>query len=300
MAATETKDILLRLKLEGDADIKKRNKELFDSIKANNEIIKANKELLELGERQLKKLGTSTAEVKTETLALQASNKALNAELNNNIKILSNEVGSLNEKRAVLNNMNAAYAKLSADQKTNTADGIAQGKAIRTLTDELKAEEKALGDTRRNVGNYTDSIIEANQQMGLSGTILGKTISGYKAFKVAALEASGGTSVLNGALKLLSANPIMAIIAVVAGIFLILKEAISKNASIVGEFTRALAPLQQILGIIFGVIGDVVKLLVGGFSKAMQAVASLFGDAGKAANDYVKALADAACFAAFR
>jgi len=290
MAATETKDILLRLKLDGDADIKKRNVELFNTIKNNNEIIKANKELLELGERQLKKLGTSTAEVKTETLALQASNKALNAELNNNIKILSNEVGSLNEKRATLNNMNAAYAKLSADQKINTAEGIAQGKAIRALTDELKAEEKALGDTRRNVGNYTDSIIEANQQMGLSGTFIGKAITGYKAFKVAALEASGGTSVLNGALKMLYANPIFAIIAVIAGVFLLLKEAIGRNAQIMDEFAKAIAPVKVILGVIFGVISDLVELLVGGLAKGIEFITDLFGGAASAASEYIDAL----------
>ena len=292
--ATETQDILLRLKLEGDAEIKKRNNELLKSITDNKKAIEENNAAL----KEYKKAGDTSSDavnqLKLRNIELTSSNRALNAELNNNIKILNNEVGSLNEKRALLNNMNAAYAKLSADQKANTAEGIAQGKAIRALTDELKAEEKALGDTRRNVGNYTDSIIEANSQLGLSGTILGKAITGYKAFKVAALEASGGTSVLNGALKLLAANPIFAIIAVIAGVFMLLKEAIGKNASIVGQFTRALAPLQQILGVIFGVIGDVVKLLVGGFAKSMELVASLFGDAGKAANDYVKALADAA------
>ena len=292
--ATETQDILLRLKLEGDAEIKKRNNELLKSITDNKKAIEENNAAL----KEYKKAGDTSSDavnqLKLRNIELTASNRALNAELNNNIKILNNEVGSLNEKRALLNNMNAAYAKLSADQKANTAEGIAQGKAIRALTDELKAEEKALGDTRRNVGNYTDSIIEANSQLGLSGTILGKAITGYKAFKVAALEASGGTSVLNGALKLLAANPIFAIIAVIAGVFMLLKDAIERNASIVGQFTRALAPLQQILGVIFGVIGDVVKLLVGGFAKSMELVASLFGDAGKAANDYVKALADAA------
>ncbi|MBK6347209.1 MAG: hypothetical protein IPF68_15000, partial [Bacteroidales bacterium] len=172
----------------------------------------------------------------------------------------------------------------------NTADGIAQGKAIRTLTDELKAEEKALGDTRRNVGNYTDSIIEANQQMGLSGTILGKAISGYKAFKVAALEASGGTSVLNGAMKLLAANPVFAIIAIIAGVFMLLKEAIGKNAEIVDKFTVALAPLKVILGVVFGIIGDFVELLVGGFAKGMELITNLFGDAGNAADEYAKSI----------
>lgn len=288
--ATETQDILLRLKLEGDNEIKKRNNELLKSITDNKKAIEENNAAL----KEYKKAGDTSSDavnqLKLRNIELTASNRALNAELNNNIKILNNEVGSLNEKRAILNNMNAAYAKLSADQKANTAEGIAQGKAIRALTDELKAEEKALGDTRRNVGNYTDSIIEANSQLGLSGTILGKAITGYKAFKVAALEASGGTSVLNGALKLLAANPIFAIIAIVAGVFLALKEAIGKNAQIMDEFAKALDPVKVILGVVFDIIGDVTKLLVGGFAKGMELIVGLFGGATTAAGEYIEAL----------
>ena len=288
--ATETKDILLRLKLEGDADIKKRNSELLKSIQENQTAIALNNlKLKELG-KEADKNAESIAKLTQENLLYANANRGLRTELNNNIKVLGNEIGSLNEKRATLNNMNAAYAKLSADQKTNTAEGIAQGKAIRALTDELKAEEKALGDTRRNVGNYTDSIIEANNQMGLSGTILGKAITGYKAFKVAALEASGGTSVLNGAMKLLAANPIFAIIAIAAGIFLALKEAIGKNAQIMDEFAKAMAPVKVILGIVFGIIGDVVKILVGGLAKGIELVTTLFGGATSAANEYIQAL----------
>lgn len=288
--ATETQDILLRLKLEGDNEIKKRNNELLKSITDNKKAIEENNAAL----KEYKKAGDTSSDavnqLKLRNIELTSSNRALNAELNNNIKILNNEVGSLNEKRALLNNMNAAYAKLSADQKANTAEGIAQGKAIRALTDELKAEEKALGDTRRNVGNYTDSIIEANSQLGLSETILGKAITGYKAFKVAALEASGGTSVLNGALKLLYTNPIFAIIAVIAGVFLALKEAISRNAEIVDRLTVALAPLKVILGVVFGIIGDFVELLVGGFAKGIELITNLFGGATSAANEYMESI----------
>jgi len=186
--------------------------------------------------------------------------------------------------------MNGAYAKLSEDQKKNTAAGVEQGLAIKKLSDELKEEEKALGNTSRNVGNYTDSIIEANSQMGFSNTIIGKVIVGYKAFKIAALEASGGTSVLNGAMKLLATNPIFAIIAIVVGVFMLLKEALGRNQEAVDKFTRGLAPLKLILGIVFGILGDFVELLAGGFEKAMSAVASLFGDAGKAAKEYADQL----------
>jgi hypothetical protein len=291
--ATETKDILLRLKLEGDADIKKRNNELLKSIQDNQTAIALNNlKLKELG-KEADKNAESIAKLTQENLIYTNANKGLRSELNNNIKVLANEVGSLNEKRATLNNMNAAYAKLSADQKTNTAEGIAQGAAIRKLTDELKAEEKALGDTRRNVGNYTDSIIEAGNQMGPFGGAISKVATNFQTFKASALAASGGTSVLNGAMKLLAANPIFAIIAIAAGIFMALKEAISKNAEIIDKFQQALVPLKVILGVVFGIIGDIAEFLVGGFAKGIELVTSLFGKSGAAVNEYTKALKEA-------
>ena len=106
--ATETQDILLRLKLEGDAEIKKRNNELLKSITDNKKAIEENNAAL----KEYKKAGDTSSDavnqLKLKNIELTASNRALNAELNNNIKILNNEVGSLNEKRALLNNMNAA------------------------------------------------------------------------------------------------------------------------------------------------------------------------------------------------
>ena len=288
--ATETRDILLKLKLEGDSDLKKRNNDLLLSFQKNKTEIEANNKAL----KDLKAAGDTTSQAVVDltlkNIELKNSNKAIGTELNNNIKIIGNEIGALNEKRAILSNMNAAYAKLSEEQKKNTAEGIAQGAAIRKLSDEIGNEEKALGNATRDVGKYTDGIIAANAQMGFSNTIIGKVIVGYKAFKVAALEASGGTSVLNGAMKLLSTNPIFAIIAIVVGVFMLLKEALGRNQEAVDKFTRGLAPLKLILGIVFGILGDFVELLAGGFEKAMSAVASLFGDAGKAAKEYADQL----------
>ena len=105
--ATETKDILLRLKLEGDADIKKRNNELLKSIQDNQTAIALNNlRLKELG-KEADKNAESIAKLTQENLIYTNANKGLRTELNNNIKVLSNEVGSLNEKRATLNNMKA-------------------------------------------------------------------------------------------------------------------------------------------------------------------------------------------------
>jgi len=262
MAATETKDILLRLKLEGDADIKKRNSELLKSIQENQTAIALNNLKLKELSKEADKNAESISKLTQENLIYQNVNKTLRLELNNNIKVLSNEVGSLNEKRAMLNSMNAVYAKLSADQKNNTAEGIAQGKAIRTLTDELKAEEKALGDTRRNVGNYTDSIIEAANQLGPFGSKVSSVVKGFSSFRQSSLAASKGVSTLDDASSSLSANPLFAIITVAAKIFMVLQNAVGKNAEIMDKLAQAMAPLKVILGVVFGIVGDFSGLLI--------------------------------------
>jgi hypothetical protein len=66
--ATETKDILLRLKLEGDADIKKRNNELLKSIQDNQTAIALNNlKLKELG-KEADKNAESIAKLTQENL----------------------------------------------------------------------------------------------------------------------------------------------------------------------------------------------------------------------------------------
>lgn len=287
---TETYTQILKFKLEGDSELKKRNSEILKSINDNQTAIAVNNLRLKELSKEYEKNAEKISQLKQENIAFTQSNRALNSELQNNIKQITNEVGALNEKKAILSNMVAAYNKLSTEQATNTAEGIAAGKAIRKLSDEIGNQEKALGNATRDVGKYTEGIIAANEQLGFSNTILGKTITGYKAFKTAALEASVGTSVLNGALKMLMANPVFAIIAIVAGVFMLLKEAIGKNAQILDEFNKVLAPFKVIIGAILGIISDLVKFIVGGLAKGMEQLVNLFGGATSAANEYIQAL----------
>ena len=94
--ATETKDILLRLKLDGDSDIKKRNSELLKSIQENQTAIALNNlKLKELG-KEADKNAESIAKLTQENLLYANANRGLRTELNNNIKVLGNEIGSLN------------------------------------------------------------------------------------------------------------------------------------------------------------------------------------------------------------
>ena len=269
----EVQDILLRIGITGDKSVEEltnANTKLLTSFIANQ------KEIDEY-QAKLKDLKTKTGDHTKEiadnivaTKTLQNENKVYNTQLNQNMTLIKAEIGSLGEKRAQLSVMTAAYTKMGETEAKTSEHGIALGLSIKKTSDELKAQEKQIGQTYRNVGNYTESLIEAMKAQGLSGTLIGKSIVMYQEYKEAAMVASGGTNILNGAFKMLAANPIMAIIAVIAVIFMALKDAIGRNAEIVREFTVALMPLQKIIGSILGVFGDFVKLIVEAFAPALN------------------------------
>ena len=109
-------------------------------------------------------------EVKSSTALLQAETMA---RLDDN--------ASLDEQRQALNAAQKAYAQLSgAAKEAADAEGGLRDQ-INALSEQVKEQEAALGDYRRNVGNYEgaltgafDKIGNAAQQLGPAKDVLGK------------------------------------------------------------------------------------------------------------------------------
>lgn len=78
----------------------------------------------------------------------------------------TSETGSINELRSRLSLLTAQRNAMSAADRDGTEAGQRLTEETRALSDQLKGLEKSVGDTRRNVGNYTESITDA-----LAGTI---------------------------------------------------------------------------------------------------------------------------------
>ena len=314
MAADTVQDILLRIGITGDKsvdELRKKNTELLKSVLDNQKEI----DNLSKSTKELSKAEGDNSEAIAQNILkqkeLQAANKVNQNQINQNISLIGSEMGSLVEKRSQLSNMTLEYTRMSEAEKADIEIGGRLQKSIKYLSDELKAEEKQIGQTQRNVGNYTDSIIEANKATGFGNTVVGRSIEMFSEFKAKAQEASekshalavsqgkvaegskvasGGMSTLNGSMKMLAANPLMAIIAVAAGIFLLLKEAIGKNAQIMDNLKVAMAPVTQLFGTLLGWLGKIIEVATGAFAKAMTVISSLFGDAGKSAIAYQNAL----------
>jgi len=72
--------------------------------------------------------------------------------------ITSREAGEIEKLRAKLSLTTIQWKKLSKEELTNTKHGKNLIKSKLKLTNQLKKLEKQTGDTRRNVGNYTQSL----------------------------------------------------------------------------------------------------------------------------------------------
>lgn len=118
-----------------------------------------------------KELGQVTEENRAEYEAYGQQIKALNTqalayqkEIQKNIQTQNAQGGSLDELRSKLSLMNASYSKMSEEQR-KSSQGQTLSKSILETTNALKAEEKALGDNRREVGNYALAGKSLRQEM---------------------------------------------------------------------------------------------------------------------------------------
>lgn len=92
--------------------------------------------------------------------------KDTNRTLDNNRAAMKAATGSIEEQRKTLAVLTDQWKK----QGTSTDEGKkkqeALAKQIRSLSDDLKKQESAVGNNTRNVGNYTDALSTLNPTMG--------------------------------------------------------------------------------------------------------------------------------------
>jgi hypothetical protein len=151
----------------------------------------------------------------------------------NNTNTINFANNSIQQNRDLLKQLTAQYINLKNPPKEATEQ-------IKKLSDTLKSQEEAIGDTRRNVGNYKDAL------EGLPGG-LGKAIGGIRGFNAA-----------------LTANPIGAVVQLVT----FLTTAFQKNAVIADQVTFAFDALNK--G--FQFIIDTVVNTVSSFDNLQKAI----------------------------
>ena len=264
-------------------DYKQAQKELNDTIKQQGY---ATKEQAASLARIAKGLEENQRAVKSNMAILQAETMA---------RVSSSS--SLDDQRQALNAAQKAYAQLSGEAKEAAdAEGGLRDQ-IKALSDSVKAQEAALGDARRNVGNYSEAVAAAIPQVSnLNRSI--QTLNKVTSLTPEAFKnmASGIKSATQAALKFI-ATPLGATIAAIAVVLKLLTDAFGKLSAAVAkndEASTALARLyaQTIQPIIDATTKAFAKMAewVG---KAADAMANWLGgttEAGDQAENLVKSV----------
>lgn len=225
---------------------------------------------------------------------LNTEYKTSQRELTKLTSIQNTENLSIKEARNLLSVVSSQWAKQADLYGENSKEAQALAKKKKELTDQLKQEEKATGDTSRNVGNYAEGMQQAISRTSLFGRevttitsflgffsamwqtlktdiaaataqifLAGKGTEGLsRSQKIAAVT----TNILSGALKLFKialASTGIGLIVLALGSLVAYFSSTQKGIDAVN---KALVPLKVVFETLFGVLQEVGEALSGLFS----------------------------------
>ena len=186
----------------------------------------------------VKKLNKSLIETQKAILDNTEANKQNNAEIKSTKTLLDNEATSVNALRAQLAQNTTELNKMSEAQRTTSKEGQDLTEQTKALSDKLKELEKSVGDNRRNVGNYAESvkdgILQTQGLTGGTGALVGQMKSGI-----------AGVQAFNAALK---ANPIIFVVSLVLTLIGIIEKLMKRNSELATSLQAAFAPFKVIFG----------------------------------------------------
>nr|DAV76618.1 MAG TPA: tail length tape measure protein [Caudoviricetes sp.] len=207
----------------------------------------------------VKKLNKSLIETQKAILDNTEANKQNNAEIKSTKTLLDNEATSVNALRAQLAQNTTELNKMSEAQRTTSKEGQDLTEQTKALSDKLKELEKSVGDNRRNVGNYAESvkdgILQTQGLTGGTGALVGQMKSGI-----------AGVQAFNAALK---ANPIIFVVSLVLTLIGIIEKLMKRNSELATSLQAAFAPFK----VIFGRLLDWITGLFEGVAFVLENIA---------------------------
>lgn len=232
----------------------------------------------------VKKLNKSLIETQKAILDNTEANKQNNAEIKSTKTLLDNEATSVNALRAQLAQNTTELNKMSEAQRTTSKEGQDLTEQTKALSDKLKELEKSVGDNRRNVGNYAESvkdgILQTQGLTGGTGALVGQMKSGI-----------AGVQAFNAALK---ANPIIFVVSLVLTLIGIIEKLMKRNSELATSLQAAFAPFKVILGRLLDWITDLFKGVAFVLENISKAVTWLLDKLGLISEETKKAAAEGA------
>lgn len=264
--ATDTEEVILEVIIKNDDALKR--------IKANKEDIAELREQQALLNRTTEEGKAAYKQYDQEIKNLRAHNLLLTKSIRDNNKSIEDQEGSLKSMRAELSQLNKVYANLSRTERESAKGRELQDKIL-SLSTTIGDAEKSLGDFRRQVGNYENSItsaLGANNKYISSLLMMKNGGFGVKdMFKVATSSVIDFGKALYAAIL---ANPIVATIAAIVAVLTGLVKIMRGNEEQSARLDAVLAPLKRtfeaIIAVLQVVAGWVLDVAEGFQSLAFQ------------------------------
>ena len=236
-----------------------------------------------ISQEEYRKVISNSTKAQTElTKQMIDVNKSIsdnNAEIKVNTTLLTSQESSVNSLRAQLAKNTKELNAMSAAARNNTDEGKALAAETKEISDKLKEMEKAVGDNRRNVGNYAESVQEAlSNTKGLSG-----------ATGTLASSMTGAVGSVKAFTTALMANPIVAIVGLILTLISTVEKLMKRNTEMATNLKAAFAPFEAI----FSRTLDGITNLLNGVAKAIDwvstKVVSLLNSIGLISDETAKA-----------
>lgn len=232
----------------------------------------------------VKKLNKSLIETQKAILDNTEANRQNNAEIKSTKTLLDNEATSVNALRAQLAQNTTELNKMSEAQRTTSKEGQDLTEQTKALSDKLKKLEKSVGDNRRNVGNYAESvkdgILQTQGLTGGTGALVGQMKSGI-----------AGVQAFNAALK---ANPIIFVVSLVLTLIGIIEKLMKRNSELATSLQAAFAPFKVVFGRLLDWITGLFEGVAFVLENITKAVTGLLDKLGLISEETKRAAAEGA------
>lgn len=275
-------DALIAKSLELAETKKSLQRALKDEKKQLDEAGKAFKSG-SLSQDEYKKAVSDSTKAQVElTKQLTDINKSIsdnNSAIKVNTTLLKSQEDSVDALRAQLAKNTKELNAMSAATRNNTDEGKALVTETKEISDRLKEMEKAVGDNRRNVGNYAESVQEA-----LSNT---KGLSGATGSLVSSLNI--GTQGFKAFNAIIKANPLLAIISLVLLLASTIEKLVKRNSEAAAALKAAFAPFEVIFSRILDGVTDMLTGIAEAFIWVSDKVVALLSSIGLITEETTKA-----------
>ena len=202
------------------------------------------------------------------------------AQIKAHTTIVNSEAESVETLRAKLALNKKALNKMSIEQRTNTESGKQMVAQTKEISDKLKELEKAVGDTRRNVGNYAEDIEAATANLGGMTGATGQMIKGM----------SGGIASIKAFNAALMANPFVAIASAILAVISAIGKLMDRNNELAVSVKTILAPIELIITKVLDAVAALFVEIVKVFEWLAEAYIKVYNWLGLISDETVKAI----------